>query len=403
LVAVLDPSPDRRKPPCILADRCGGCTLQALTDPAQQRWKARAVAETLQRIGRLPEEVGPLLASPEGLGYRNRAVIPLERDPQGKLRAGYYRRGSHQIVNMNRCPVLDPRLDAMIAPLKADLEASGWPVNRHGGADAPGAGLRHLALRIGRQSGERLLTLIASHGDLPGLNSWAGSWMARWPELVGVTLNLQPQPGNRLFGSQTLTISGRDWLVEPFAGVELQVGADTFFQVHSAQAERVVELLRQALGPPRGRLVEGYCGIGTFSLPLAHDGWSVWGIEQHSGTVALARENARRNGLEARCRFEEGDVAQLLHQALGGEQPTAVVVDPPRKGLDEAVLVCLLQHRPPLVCYLSCDPATLARDLGRLCAEGGYQISSVQPLDFFPNTSHVECLAVVHLPHPVSA
>ncbi|MEB3325466.1 MAG: 23S rRNA (uracil(1939)-C(5))-methyltransferase RlmD [Cyanobacteriota bacterium] len=398
LVNLLEPSPDRRRPPCILADHCGGCTLQALSDPAQERWKEQTVVETIQRIGRLPQAIRPLLAAPEALSYRNRAIIPLERDPNGKLRAGYYRRGSHQIVNMNHCPVLDPRLDAMIAPLKADLEASRWPVDRHGAANSTGAGLRHLALRIGPRRGERLLTLIASHADLPGLAPLADHWMDRWPELVGVSLNLQPLGGNRLFGPDTLAITGRNWLLEPFAGVELQIGPDTFFQVYSAQAERVVDLLRQALGQPQGLIVEGYCGIGTFSLPLAHGGWSVLGIEHHPHTVELAQANAQRNGLADRCRFEEGDVAQLLDQALAEQRPTAVLLDPPRKGLQEPVVTSLLHHLPPLILYLSCDPATLARDLGRFCSQGDYQISSVQPLDFFPNTSHVECLAVLQRP-----
>lgn len=395
LVRLLEASPDRRKPPCILADHCGGCTLQALDAEAQGRWKEQRVAEALHRIGHLPPLVRPLLAAPQELAYRNRAVIPLERDAEGRIRAGYYRRGSHQIVNMNRCPVLDPRLDAMVAPLKADLEASGWPVNRHGAANSPGAGLRHLALRVGRRSGECLITLIASHGDLPGLASIAEGWMARWPELVGVTLNLQPQGGNRLFGPESFPIAGRDWILEPFGGVELQIGADTFFQVYSEQAERITSLLLERLGPDVGTLLEGYCGIGTFSLPLAKAGWWIQGIEQHPSTVALARTNAERNGLGPLCSFVEGDVALLLEQALSQSSPSAVVLDPPRKGLHDPVLASLLTHRPPLILYLSCDPATLARDLGVLCAGGIYRLESVQPIDFFPNTSHVECLAVL--------
>ena len=397
LVTVVESSPDRRRPPCILADRCGGCTLQALDDPAQQRWKQQLVEQTLQRLGGVALPPLPLIPAPQPLGYRNRAVIPLERDSQGKLRAGYYRRGSHQIVNMNRCPVLDPRLDAMVAPLKADLQASGWPVDRHGAAGQAAAGLRHLALRIGRRSGERLLTLVASHGELPGLEEMAQRWLARWPEVVGVTLNLQPRPDNRLFGSHNTTLQGRGWLLESFAGVELQIGPDTFFQVCSEQAERVVALLREALGTPRGLIVEGYCGIGTFSLPLARSGWQVWGIESHGGSVALARANALRNALSDRCTFVEGDVGEQLDQALS-KGPVAALLDPPRKGLHDAVVASLLRHRPPLVAYLSCDPATLARDLARLGGEGGYRISSVQPLDFFPNTSHVEALALLRLP-----
>jgi 23S rRNA (uracil1939-C5)-methyltransferase len=394
LLSLEEASPDRRHPPCILADHCGGCTLQALDDPAQTRWKQQMVEQTLQRVGGVGVAPLALLPAPQPLGYRNRAVIPLERTPEGTLRAGYYRRGSHRIVNMNHCPVLDPRLDAMIAPLKADLEASGWPVDRHGTEGQAGAGLRHLALRIGRRSGERLLTLVASHEELPGLQEMASRWMGRWSELVGVTLNLQPQPNNRLFGPRNTTIQGRGWLLESFAGETLQIGPDTFFQVCSEQAERVVGLLREALASPRGPLVEGYCGIGTFSLPLARSGWRVWGIESHGHTVDLARRNAERNGLQDRCTFVAGDVAAALARGLD-QHPAAVLLDPPRKGLESAVVAGLLRQPPARVAYLSCDPATLARDLAKLAGGGVYRVHRVQPLDFFPNTSHVEVLALL--------
>jgi 23S rRNA (uracil1939-C5)-methyltransferase len=386
---VLQPSPDRRRPPCILADHCGGCSLQSLAYSAQQRWKQQLVEQTLRRIGGLEVPVAPLLAAGSDLNYRNRAIIPLERDDQGRLRAGFYRRGSHRIVNMNHCPVLDPRLDALIAPLKQDIEARDWPVDRHGSA---GGGLRHLALRLGQHSGELLITLIASHRRLEGLEQQAEQWLQRWPELVGVGLNLQPRPTNQLFGPHTCTLAGRDWLLEPFAGLELRIGADSFFQVNTLQAERVVPLLAEALPPAHGLVVDAYCGIGTFSLPLAQLGWTVLGIEQHAAAVEQACRNAERNGLAERCRFLAADVAQALAPAL--ETAAAVLLDPPRKGLDGPVLDALRNCPPPQLLYLSCDPATLARDLRQLCAER-FRLLRLQPIDFFPNTTHVECLAVL--------
>lgn len=387
MLHLLEPSPQRRRSPCILADHCGGCSLQPFSPLGQEQWKGELVRQTLQRIGGLNVPVEPLMASPQELGYRNRAIIPLERSPEGRLRAGFYRRGSHQIVNMNRCPVLDPRLDALIAPLKADLEASPWPVDRHG---RDGGGLRHLALRVGQNSGELLLTLIASDADLEGLSDQAQVWMRRWPELVGVTLNLQPQPTNLLFGSETRTLAGRDWLHERFAGLVLQIASDTFFQVNTSQAERLVPLLESALPTAPGLLVDAYCGIGTYSLPMARLGWEVLGLELHSGSVALAQRNAALNGLSERCRFQTTDVAEALDSVL--PQTRALLLDPPRKGLDPRVLAAIAACPPPQLLYLSCDPATLARDLRQLCTEG-YQLISVQPIDFFPNTTHVETLA----------
>ena len=389
-LAVLSPSSHRRRPPCILAERCGGCSLQALAPSGQQHWKQRRVETTLQRIGGLEAPVRPLLAAPDDLGYRNRAVIPLEHR-EGRLRAGYYQRGSHRIVNLNRCPVLDPRIDRLIAPIKADLEACDWPVDRHAGA--PDGGLRHLALRVGHHSGEVLLTLIAAHGDLPGLEDLAQHWHRRWPEVVGVCLNLQPEPGNRLMGAQTHVLAGRGELREGFAGLELMVGADSFFQVHTAQAERVVPLLREALAGEPGRLVDAYCGIGTFALPLAAAGWQVLGLEQQAGAVGLARRNATANGLERLAQFEEAAVGAVLAERLPGCQ--ALFVDPPRKGLEGPALAAMVAGGPERLLYLSCDPATLARDLAVLVREGGYRLMWLQPIDFFPNTSHVETLAVL--------
>lgn len=389
LLRMLQPSAQRRRPPCILADHCGGCSLQAFSPEGQQHWKQELVRQTLLRIGGLEAPMQPLLASCEELGYRNRAIIPLERQEDGRLRAGFYRRGSHRIVNMNRCPVLDPRLDALIAPLKADLEARPWPVDRHGNA---GGGLRHLALRVGQHSGELLITLIASHPDLEGLHEQAEAWMKRWPDLVGVTLNLQPRPTNQLFGTESHTLVGRDWLHEGFAGLRLQIASDTFFQVHTRQAERLVPLLEAALAQPEGLLIDAYCGIGTYSLPLARLGWRVHGLEQHPGAVALAERNATLNGLSDRCRFQAADVADALEGLIGEAQ--ALLLDPPRKGLDSRVLSAIGACPPPRLVYLSCDPATLARDLRHLCGEG-YRLLSVQPVDFFPNTTHVEALALL--------
>jgi 23S rRNA (uracil1939-C5)-methyltransferase len=348
------------------------------------------VAQALRRIGGLEAPIRPLLGSAQPLGYRNRATIPLERTPEGVLRAGYYRRGTHRIVNLNRCPVLDPRLDQLIAPLKADLEASGWPVDRHGGG-----GLRHLALRVGQATGEVLITLVAADHDLPGLEDQAQLWLERWPELVGVALNLQPCADNRLLGERTTTIAGRPWLEEGFAGLRYRIGADTFFQVNTRQAELVVEPLMEALEGTR-EVVDAYCGIGTYSLPLAQRGWRIEGIEQHGPSVDLARLNAALNGLEALASFTCAPVASVLAERLAGQGAQAgpaLFLDPPRKGLEPDALAAIEAGAPGRIAYLSCDPATLARDLGRLCGSGAYSIEWLQPIDFFPNTSHVECLA----------
>jgi 23S rRNA (uracil1939-C5)-methyltransferase len=390
LVGVEEPSPCRIKPSCILAERCGGCSLQHCADAAQAELKTDLVRQALQRVGHVKVEVLPIFSAANGLGYRNRALIPLERAPEGQLRAGYYRRSSHKIVNMNRCPVLDPRIDALIAPLKADLEATRWPVDVN---LSGGGGLRHLALRVGHHSGEVLITLVSSHNNLPGLENLGKQWMQRCPEVVGVNLNIQPIASNVVLGPETHQVAGRSWLLERFAGQELHIAADTFFQVNTAQAERVVPLLTAFFSEtPRSQVLEAYSGIGTFSLPLAAAGLDVLGLELHPGSVQQARANAERNGLHG-ARFEQADVAASLAEHL--TWAASLLVDPPRKGLTPEVIEAVLQAPPKRLAYISCNPATLARDLGRLTSEAGYRLRPVQPVDFFPQTSHVECVALL--------
>ena len=391
LLTVDSPSPARRRPACILAERCGGCSLLHCEDSTQADLKTDLVRQALERLGHLRAPVQPIWSAEDGLGYRNRALIPLERTAEGQLRAGYYRRGSHRIVNLNRCPVLDPRIDALIAPLKAELESSGWPVDVN---LSTSGGLRHLGLRVGHHSGEVLITLVSSHDQLPGLEALAQVWRQRWPQVVGVGLNLQPKANNVIIGPETRCLSGRPWLVERFTGIELRIGHDTFFQVNTPQAERLVNPLVDFFADASGPVVDAYCGIGTFSLPLAAAGAEVLGLEVHEASVEQAIANAERNHLPG-ARFERADVAARLAERL--TTTAGLLVDPPRRGLSPEALAAIQAGRPARLAYISCNPATMARDLGQLCVEGGYGLRRLQPVDFFPQTSHVECLALLEL------
>ena len=392
LDAIVEPSPDRRREPCILASKCGGCSLQHWSPDAQTQWKRTSVVNALQRIGGLTHPVEPVLAPAEPFGYRNRAIIPLERLEDGTVRCGYYRRGSHRIVNLNHCPVLDPRIDALVAPIKADLAGTDWPIDRDCQA---GGGLRHVALRVGRHTGELLITLISSHAHLPGLNDLAGRWMERWPQVVGVTLNLQPKANNVLMGAETQLIAGRASISERFGSHTLEISTDTFFQVFTEQAERVLPLIESELAkhPSPGLAIDAYCGIGTYSLSMAAAGWRVEGLEVNPEAVAKARRNAELNQLAERCSFQACDVADALSERLA--EADLLFLDPPRRGLDPSVVATILDTPPERVLYLSCDPPSLARDLAPLVNGGPYIPTTVQPFDFFPNTTHVETLVVL--------
>ena len=384
--------PGARKSPCILAQDCGGCSLQHLEDSLQAEWKRTRLEQTLRRIGGIDiQSPAPINNDLDHLGYRNRALIPLLRR-EDQLRLGYYRRGSHRIVNLNHCPVLDPRIDALIKPLKQDLEASGWPAD----ADLHGEpGLRHLGLRVGVRTGELLITLVSATAELNGVKTLAEEWMNRWPALAGVTLNLQPRRSNTVLGAITHTLAGRDCISERFCDLQLLLGTTTFFQVNTERAEQIVIVLRDwllQLGDCK-RLIDAYCGIGTISLPIAAAGIGVVGLEINPASVQQARQNAALNGI-TEASFEAGDVALLLGDYLRDHD--ALVVDPPRKGLTPDVLDAILNCPPKSLAYLSCDSATLARDIKRLVSDNGpYAIDRIQPVDFFPQTTHLECLVLM--------
>lgn len=382
----------RRKPPCILASDCGGCTLQHVDEPSQLGWKQGVLTAAMQRIGSVNHPVKPVMAPDKGLGYRNRALIPLRRAENGSLRMGYFRRGSHRVVNLNRCPVVDPRLDALIAPLKKDIDASALPADHD---LTSGDALRHLGLRIGHHTGEILITIVSST-HWPALEQMAQTWVSRFPQVRGVTLNLQPQRTNLVLGPKTQLLGGENSIRERFCDLTLQLGTTTFFQINTLQAERIVRCISDWLSSqnPSGRVIDAYCGIGTISLPLAERGLQVFGIEINPDSIDQARMNAARNGLTERTAFVAGDVARLLRAELNA--CSALVVDPPRRGLDSSVVDAILENPPELVAYLSCNVATQARDLNRLLnPQGCYALEHLQPIDFFPQTTHLENLALL--------
>ena len=384
-----EPSPDRRDAPCALAGRCGGCQLQALTDGAQRSWKQRHVRETLRRIGGISIPLPMLVSDERSLGYRNKAVIPLARGGKG-LVMGFYAPDSHRVVPLQHCPVLDPRLDALLPGLLADINGSSWPVYNE--ASGKGA-LRHLALRVGANSGEVLLTIVSRDRQLTDIHALARHWMTEIPGLVGVCLNVQPERSNRVFGRQTLCIEGRDWLIEHFAGLRLQIGPDTFFQANTSVAEMLLPHLRAAFaGTEQHLLIDAYCGIGTLTLPLAASAPLLLGIERHRGSIREARNSARINGL-SHVRFEAEDVSAALPARLG--DCTGLLLDPPRKGLDADLCRAIGEQAPQRLAYLSCSPASLARDLRLLLEPGHYKLDGVICFDFFPQTGHVETLAVL--------
>ena len=388
LQELLTPSPHRLRPPCIVADKCGGCQWQHIDYAYQLTAKQEIITQVLQRIGEFTDpQVLPVIPS-QPLGYRNKASYPLKRSETGQVQAGYYRKGTHQLINLNKCPAQDVLLDTFLAEIKQDIQEQGWSIydeKEHRGK------LRHLCLRTGKGTGEVLLTLVCTDWNLTNLNLQAQKWLTRYPQLVGVSLNYNPHPGNIIFGEQTRCIAGMPYLREKFAGLELQLRPDTFFQVNTETAEALLNSMIDHLKLQGDELlVDAYCGIGTFTLPLAKLVKQAIGIELQQTSVEDAQINAEINEI-TNVTFEKGRVENVL--PLLGVGADIVLLDPPRKGCDRTVIDTLLEIEPRHIVYISCQPATLARDLRWLCENNTYKLTSVQPADFFPQTPHVECAA----------
>ena len=393
LQKLLSPSPHRLRPPCIVADKCGGCQWQHINETYQRTVKQNHVIESLERIGRFKNPpVAPILAQETVLGYRNKVTYPLRRSSTGNVQGGYFRRNSHQIINLNQCPIQDSRLNPLLAEVKKDIQEQGWSIydeKLHQGR------LRHFSLKIGRRTGEVLLTLVSTEKKLQNVNTQAQTWLERYPDLVGVSLNHNPNRGNIILGQETMTIAGRPYLREIFAGLELHLGTDTFFQVNTEAAETLINKVIEQLNlTGTEQLVDAYCGIGTFTLPLAQQARQIIGLEVNSNSVALARKNAQFNDIN-NVSFLVGTVENLLPQL--SFLPDIVVLDPPRKGCAQSVIETLRNVRPSYIVYVSCQPPTLAKDLQKLCQGKAYELIWVQPSDFFPQTTHVECVALLRL------
>jgi len=392
LVAVEEPSPDRVAPACPVAGECGGCQLQHIAYAAQLRLKRQQVVDALERLGKLSGvAVHPTLGMAEPWGYRNKAQFPVGFR-SGRVIAGFFAPGTHRIIDIGRCEIQHPLGNRVLAEVK-DL-AGRFGVRIYDERSHTGV-LRHVLARVGRGTGEAMAVLVTNGRDFPHGEAIARELMARIPEVVSVVQNINPARTNVVLGRESRVLAGRDSITDYIGDLRFSISPVSFFQVNPAQTEVLYgKALEYAGLTGTETVIDLYCGIGTISLFLARRSRAVIGIEWVEEAVADARENAARNGI-ANVRFIAGDAAvEMPRLAAEGVRADVIVLDPPRKGCDEPVLEALVRMAPRRVVYVSCNPASLARDLGRLAAMG-YRTVEVQPVDMFPHTAHVECVARV--------
>jgi 23S rRNA (uracil1939-C5)-methyltransferase len=417
------------EPPCQHFDQCGGCQWQHLSYEAQLANKESLVRQALKHIAGLGEAltVEPIAGAPgdESLHYRNKTQFPVQYI-DGQFLAGYYARGSHDLVNVQHCSIQPETMDAILATSRNLLKR--YKVHAYDESTHKGL-VRHINLRQSFASGKQLVTIVVNHAalkfskfrekeELLPLLDVARELVARHPDIEGVVLNFNPERGNRILGNDSLVLIGTEYVEEELKsnradmpqrlrdGLKLRLSSSSFFQVNSRQAvtllEIVADMAQAALsGIAAPVIVDAYAGVGTISFWLSALANSVVAVEENREAVADGKANALLNDIE-NIDFIEGRVEDVIERLMSeGTLPDLLVVDPPRKGLSPEVLQCIKEHGPAHLIYVSCNPTTLARDLKMLADHGdkaeanGYKAKRVKPVDLFPQTYHVETVVLL--------
>ena len=362
-----------------------GCQVQHLDYPAQLVWKRDLVRAALARIGGLEVSVNATIGMREPRAYRNKISLVVEHRA-GRTELGFYRARSHSLVPVASCPVALPQLDASIAGLAASVED---PATASAFTD-----VRHAVMRAGAATGESVLALTTRRRS-ERVQAAGAKIARRLPGSVGIGNSYELSNDNAVLGRKLTSVWGRAEMEERIGPARFRVSPASFFQINGEMVGSIFAFMEPVLGDLN--IVDLYCGAGTFSMFFALKGGRVVGIEENPNAVREALANAELNGVAARTTFLAGRVEELLRSGKGRDALTnadIVFLDPPRKGSDESTLAAIAALQPPNVWYLSCNPATLARDMAQL-AESGYRVGTVQPFDMFPQTGHVETLVTM--------
>lgn len=393
LQQVLEPSPHRVESDCPVSAQCGGCAFRTVDYAEELRFKQQRIDDAFQRIGHLDLQVEGVLAAPDTVRYRNKAQYPVQLQ-DGRPVAGFYAYKSHRVVPTEDCLLQCTDFSAGVATCLQWAEEHQISVYN----EETGTGLlRHLYFRKGQATGQVLACIVINGTDLPGGDALCAALRAAVPGLVGVVLNSNTRRTNVILGDRDRVLWGKGELLDKLCGKTFAIGPHAFYQVNHDQCERLYALAGDFAGLTGDQvLLDLYCGVGTIGLTLADRCRRLIGVEVVPQAVENARENARRNGIENAeflCADAAGAATQLASQ---GVRPDVAIVDPPRKGCAPEVFAAIDKMGTQRLVYVSCDPATLARDLA-LLATMGYTARRACGVDLFPRTPHVE--TVVMLSH----
>ena len=379
---VLTPAPGRQAPDCPHYPACGGCAFRHVTYEEELEAKRQRVEDALRRIGGADIAVPEILPSPQVLHYRNKSQFPVGRD--GTI--GFYRARSHDVIPAADCLLQHPAANCIAEALGAYMQTFKVP----GYDERTGEGLiRHLYVRTSA-AGKALACVVAAGDALPHEDRLADAVRRAWPDTVGVVLNSNKRQTNVILGEKYRTLWGMDRLEDTLCGLRFSLSIPSFYQVNRDQAQRLYGLaIRMAGLTGRETVLDLYCGTGTITLAMAGQAGRAIGAEIVAPAIEDARRNAAANGI-TNAEFSCGDAGEIAEKLAAEDlRPDVICVDPPRKGLGEDVIAAIDRMAPKRVVYVSCDPATLGRDVKRF-AGVGYMLREAVAVDMFPRTAHVE-------------
>jgi 23S rRNA (uracil1939-C5)-methyltransferase len=391
LKKIIKPAANRIEPPCPVFQTCGGCQLQQLDYQAELELKTNNIKQLVNRIGGINNfKLNPVQAAAAEFRYRNKAQFPLAINKAGKITAGFYQRGSHKVVPYHDCLIQHPLINRILKVTLAELNKAELTVyNEH---TLQGL-LRHLVIRVGFCTNQALLVLVTNRLEFKEKKAIARSLMKQIPELKGIMQNVNSANTNVIFGQQDLLLAGKAKIKEYIGKTVYSISARSFFQVNTMQAEKlyskVVSYLEAASAE---NVIDAFSGTGSIALYLAEKVKQIYAIESLPQAVTDAKFNAELNQIE-KIKFIQGQVEKELPALVAENEIDTIIFDPPRKGLAAETLELLKNVNIATLIYISCNPATQARDLAILKTD--YNLVEIQPVDLFPQTYHLESIALL--------
>ncbi|WP_132079306.1 23S rRNA (uracil(1939)-C(5))-methyltransferase RlmD [Anaerospora hongkongensis] len=388
LTGVKQASAERVEPLCSVYQSCGGCQLQHLSYAGQLNAKRQQVVDAVTRIGKLADvAVHPTLGAANPWYYRNKMQFPVGK-AGGKVAVGCYSQGTHAIINTENCCIQHAVNNTIADQVRRIVTEFNIPTYD----ERTGEGvIRHVMGRVGTATGEVMVALVTAVDKLPSQEKVIAALRQAIPGLTSIVQNVNPKRGNIIMGETTRTIWGKDTITDKLGDLTFHISARSFFQVNTEQTVLLYGKAVEYAGlTGQETVIDAYCGTGTITLFLAGQAAKVYGIEIVKPAIADAWQNAQTNKIE-NVEFIAGDAVEVMPELYrNGVRPEVIVVDPPRAGCEPKVLETFVKMKPERIVYVSCNPASLARDLAIL-SEQGYQTMEIQPVDMFPHTHHVEC------------